>query len=161
MTNKELNRSSQEILNHLRLNYKLAILKTEMDIHTARSTRANTKLSRYFNSTPIRFSFARWMSYCGYVNRFYTISELVKQMLVTRQSISQVITECEAEGWINVVRDGKSTKCQASHLLLERMDEYIGWRKELAKDSIGQAFLALNSFEKLLSNEFPLNTDNE
>jgi len=41
------------------------------------------------------------------------------------------------------------------------MDEYIGWRKELAKDSIGQAFLALNSFEKLLSNEFPLNTDNE
>lgn len=157
MTKSEVyKRSTDEIYEHLLLNYKLAIMKTEMEVHQARYSRSDTKLSRYFNSTPIRYSFARWMCYATYANRFYMISELEKEMFVTRQSISLVIKECEAEGWIIVKRTKSSTKCQASQELLVRMDEYIGWRKLTAKNTIGQAFLALNSFEKIMSKEFPL-----
>jgi DNA-binding transcriptional regulator YhcF (GntR family) len=111
-------------------------------------------VQRYFNSTPIKNAFARWMTYGVYTNRFYTITELVKEMHSNRQTISTMINECEAEGFIVVKRKGSTVACQASDLLVEKMEEYCEWRKELTRSTIGTAYNRLVQFEKLMQKRF-------
>ena len=126
----------------------------ELKIYQARIDRLDTKMQRYFNSTPIRNAFARWMTYATYTSRFYTISELVKEMHSNRQTISTMINECEAEGYIVVKRQGSTVSCQATDLLVEKMEQYCEWRKELTQSTIGTAYNRLVQFEKLMQKRF-------
>ena len=43
-----------------------------------------------------------------YENQFYTITHLVNEMHANRQTISNMINECEIEGFILVERRGKT-----------------------------------------------------
>ena len=45
----------------------------EIKIYQARVNRTNTKMQRYFNSTPLRNVFARICNYAYTVNQFYRI----------------------------------------------------------------------------------------
>ena len=74
---------------HLCLGKYLA--KIEMEIFKARQTRMLNRTQRYFNSTPLRNAFARWMVNAFYENQFYTITHLVKEMHTNRQTISNMI----------------------------------------------------------------------
>ena len=72
--------SSDEIHQYLLINYKKKLMKIEMDLYAARQTRMLNNIQRYFNSTPLRNAFARWMAYAFYENEFYTITKLVIQL---------------------------------------------------------------------------------
>ena len=94
--------SVDDIHHHLLMDYRMKIIEIEMSIHQARQTRITHKVQRYFNSTPIKNAFARWMTYGVYTNRFYTITELVNEMHSNRPTISTIINELEAEGYFVV-----------------------------------------------------------
>ena len=112
------------------------------------------KIQRYFNSTPLRNAFARWMTNAFYENQFYTITHLVKEMHTNRQTVSNMINECEIEGYIIVERKGKTVSCQASQTLVEKMNEYCKWRKEITELTVGKAYNDLVIFERWMSKEF-------
>ena len=150
----KIKNSSEDIYNHLLLEYRKCVMKIEMEIFKARQTRMLNKIQRYFNSTPLRNAFARWMVNAFYANQFYTISYLVKEMHTNRQTISQMISECEKEGYIIVVRNSKTVSCQATLLLVQKMDDYCNWRKDITELTIGKAYNNLVQFEKWMSKEF-------
>ena len=150
----KIKNSSTDIHNHLLLEYRRCVMKIEMEIFKARQTRMLNKIQRYFNSTPLRNAFARWMVNAFYENQFYTISYLVKEMHTNRQTISQMISECEKEGYIIVERRGKTVSCQASQSLTENMSEYCKWRKEITELTVGKAYNDLVIFERWMSKEF-------
>ena len=129
-------------------------MKIEMEIFKARQTRMLNKTQRFFNSTPLRNAFARWMVNAFYENQFYTITHLVNEMRTNRQTISNMINECEKEGYIIVERRGKTVSCQASPTLLEKMNDYCEWRKEITELTVGKAYNDLVQFEKWMSKEF-------
>ena len=142
--------SAQKILNDLKLEYRKSLIKVDMEIFQARQTRMKSKIQRYFNSTPIRNAFARWMVYAYYENQFYTISQLVKEMSTNRQTVYLMINECENENYILVKRNGKTVGCQAKLQLVKAMDEYSEWRKILIEKTIYQPYLDLKQFETLI-----------
>ena len=150
----KIKNSSEDIYNHLLLEYRKCVMKIEMEIFKARQTRMVNKVQRYFNSTPIRNAFARWMVNGYYENQFYTISCLVKEMYTNRQTISNMINECEKEGSIIVKRKGKTVSCQGTQLLVEHMNDYCKWRKDITELTLGQAYNDLVQFEKWMIKEF-------
>jgi hypothetical protein len=158
--NSTLHNSVEDIHRHLLNDYRMKILEVEMAVFQARQTRSMTKVQRYFNSTPIKNAFARWMVYGAYANRFYTITELVNEMHSNRQTVSTMITECEAEGWIKVQKKGATVSCQALEPLIDTMEMYCEWRKELTKSTIGTAYNRLVQFEKLMQQEFASSEQN-
>ena len=146
--------SSEEIHKHLRIEFNKSLMKIEMNLYAARQTRMLNKVQRYFNSTPLRNGFARWMAYAFYENKFYTITQLVEQMHTNRQSISKMVSECESENYIIVERKGKTVSCKASPLLIEKVEEYCTWRKSLSKEIIGRTYNNLTRFESWMNAEF-------
>ena len=150
----DIQKSANSILNQLELSYRKSLIKVDMEIFQARQTRMKSKIQRYFNSTPIRNAFARWMVYAYYENQFYTISQLVKEMNTNRQTVSLMINECEIERYIIVQRKGKTVACKASMLLVEKMDEYSEWRKKLIEETIYQPYIDLKQFENWMKKQF-------
>ena len=150
----DITKSSKIILNQLELNYRKSLIKVDMEIFQARQTRMKSKIQRYFNSTPLRNAFARWMVYAYYENQFYTISQLVNEMSTNRQTVSLMINECEVENYIIVQRKGKTVACQSSILLVKAMDEYSEWRKTLIEKTIYQPYLDLKQFETMIKKRF-------
>ena len=150
----KIKNSSEDIYNHLLLEYRKRVMEVEMRVFQARQTRMLNKIQRYFNSTPLRNAFARWMVYAYYENSFYSISYLVEQMHTNRQTVSKIISECEKEEYIKVERNGKTVSCQASNSLVEKSNDYTDWRKELTKSTIGKAYNDLVHFEHWMQKEF-------
>ena len=150
----KIENSSEQLQNDLIIKHNKKLMKIEMNLHIARQTRMSNRLQRYFNSTPLRNGFARWMAFAYYENRFYTISQLVKEMHTNRQSISKMVSECEIENYIIVKRKGKTVACQASPLLISKVDDYCNWRKELTKETIGRSYYNLTQFEDWINKEF-------
>lgn len=150
---KVIDNSAKEIHQFLENQYVMKTLEIEMQTHKARQTRMDNKVQRYFNSTPLRNAFARWMTYAVYANRWYTITELVDDMHSNRQSIATIINECEAEGWVQVKRTSNSVQCRATPELVDKTIEYCMWRKEITKSTIGTAFNALYNFEVLMQTD--------
>lgn len=144
------NNSVNEISDHLQREYTLATLTTEMRMHKARQTRMENEVQRYFNSTPLRNAFARWMVYGYLVNKPYNITTLVEEMLADRKTISTMIKECDDAGWIQTIKSNGQLFCLASPVLVDKVYDYILWRRKLTKDTIGKAFLALKTFEDLM-----------
>ena len=152
MVNSE--KAFEIVLNELELEYRKSLIKVDMEIFQARQTRMKSKIQRYFNSTPLRNAFARWMVYAYYENKFYTITQLVRDMYTNRQSISKMVGECEIENYIIVKRKGKTVTCQASPLLISKVDDYCNWRKELTKETISRSYYNLIQFEDWMNKEF-------
>ena len=143
----KIENSSEQLQNDLIIKHNKNVLKIEMDIYIARKTRMLHKIQRYFNSTPLRNAFSRWMAYAFFDNKFYTISKLAKEMHTNRQSISKMISECESENYIIVKRQGKTVACRASPLLMEKISDYCDWRQKLTKDIIGVSYYDLVKYE--------------
>ena len=91
----------------------------------------DTKIQRYFNSTPLRNVFARLMVACFYENKPRDISYLSSKILVTRQAISTLVKECEAEKYIIVRRQSGRVLCTASENLVLAYEDYCSWKKTL------------------------------
>lgn len=147
----EQSNTSKEIREHLHREYVIATLTTEMKMHKARQTRMDTDIQRYFNSSILRNAFSRWMVYGYLVNKPFNITTLCDEMGADRKTVSIMIKECQAEGWIQTIKSNGQLFCLASPPLVDKMEDYVSWRKKLAKDSIGKAFSALKAFEELMS----------
>ena len=150
----KIKNSSEEIHKYLHTSFNKSLMKIEMNLYAARQTRMLNKVQRYFNSTPLRNGFARWMAFAYYEDKFYTISQLVKEMHTNRQSISKMVSECESENYIIVERKGKTVSCKASPLLIEKVKDYCTWRKSLSKEIIGRSYNNLTQFESWMNAEF-------
>jgi len=146
-----------EVHKYLIHKYNVEICALEMKLHQARQTRMDNKLKRYFNSTPIRNAFARWMAYATYTNRTYTIQELVDEIGSNRQTISDIVKDSEAEGWIEADRRDNRCDCKAKPILVENFEEYADHRRGLGNSISGQAFQDLRNFERTMSIGFALN----
>ena len=149
-----IEKSFKIVLDELELEYRKSLIKVDMEIFQARQTRMKSRIQRYFNSTPLRNAFARWMVYAYYENQFYTISYLVKEMNTNRQTVSIMINECEGEDYIIVQRKGKTVACQASSQLVQAMNEYSEWRKQLIEQTIYQPYINLKQFENWMRKQF-------
>ena len=150
----KIKNSSNDIYEHLLMEYRKCVMRIEMEIFKARQTRMLNKIQRYFNSTPLRNAFARWMVNAFYENQFYTISYLVKEMHTNRQTISKMVNECEKESYVTVMRKGKTVSCQATPILVDKSNDYCDWRKDITKMTVGKAYNDLVQFEKWMSKEF-------
>ena len=124
----------------------------ELKIYQARIDRLDTKMQRYFNSTPIRNAFASLMviGACNY--QLYTITEIVNNLRSNRQSVSTMVDEWKKEGWINVIKNGNKVQCNASQALIEGFNDYVKYSKEISKDYFNS--LELLKIKKAMSNEF-------
>ena len=140
-----------EIRTHLLREYTLATITTEMRLHKARQTRMSTDIQRYFNSTPLRSAFARWMAYGYLVNRPYTITTLCNEMFADRKTVGIMIKECNDARWIQTTTLNNRLYCLASPCLVESFKGYIEWRRYLTKATIGKCFLAMKTFEEFTS----------
>jgi len=128
----------------------------EIAVYQARQTRMSTKVQRYFNSTPLRNVFARMVSYAYCVNKHYSIQYIADQLKTTRQSISKIVDECEAEGWINVIRTPNSVEVQASDVTYEGMLNYVEQRKKLLPKQMRRTWNELINLETLVTTELTL-----
>lgn len=146
--------SVKEIHQHLIRKYNKAVLEVEMTLYQGRKTRNKTKFQAYVNSTRLHYGFSFWMMSSYYANQHYTITKIVEEMHSTRQSISTIINECEAEGWIDVIRTNNSVKCTASATMVEAFEKFMIYRRTEVKSVIGYALQNLNNFEKLMSKDF-------
>lgn len=149
--------SVNDVHQYLIHKYNVELVKLEMATHQARQKRMDNKVQRYFNSTPIRNAFARWMTYATYTNRTYTIAELVDEIGSNRQTISDIVKDCEAEGWIEVDRRDNRCDCKASPTLVAKMEDYCDHRRTLVNSVSGVAFSDLRNFERTMSIGFALN----
>ena len=149
-----INESFYNVLNELELEYRKSLIKVDMEIFQARQTRMKSKIQRYFNSTPLRNAFARWMVYAYYENQFYTISQLANEMSTNRQTVSLMVNECEVENYIIVQRKGKTVGCQSSLMLIQAMNEYSEWRKKLIEKTIYRPYIELKQFENMMNKKF-------
>lgn len=150
--------SVNDVHQYLIHKYNIEQVRLEMKTHQALQKRMDNKIQRYFNSTPIRNAFAMWMTYATYDNRTYTIQELVDEIGSNRQTISNIVKDCEAEGWIEVDRaDGNTADCKAKAILVETMEDYCDCRRTLVNSVVGEAFIDLRNFERTMSIGFALN----
>ena len=149
-----IKKSFKTVLRELELEYRKSLIKVDMEIFQARQTRMKSKIQRYFNSTPLRNAFARWMVYAYYENQFYTISQLVNEMSTNRQTVSLMVNECEVENYIIVQRKGKTVACQSSLMLVKAMNEYSEWRKNLIEKTIYRPYINLKQFENIMNKKF-------
>ena len=150
----DIEKSFKIVLDELELEYRKSLIKVDMEVFQARQTRMKSKIQRYFNSTPLRNAFARWMVYAYYQNQFYTISQLVNEMSTNRQTVSLMVNECEVENYIIVQRKGKTVACQSSLMLIEAMNEYSEWRKNLIEKTIYRQYINLKQFEGIMNKKF-------
>jgi len=103
----------------------------EIKVYQARVDRGDTRMQRYFNSTPLKNVFARLCNYAFSVNEFYTIAHATRELRSTRQAISSIVDECESEGWLNIRRQPNRVEFQASQILYESWKDYIDARTNL------------------------------
>ena len=107
------------------------ISRYEIRIFQSRVDRVETRMQRYFNSTPLKNVFARVCNYAFTVNKFYTIAYVTRELRSTRQAISSIVDECESEGWLNIRRRPNRVEFQASKILYESWRDYIDARTAL------------------------------
>lgn len=131
----------------------------ELAIYQARQTRMDTKVQRYFNSTPLRNVFCRMIVYARCVNQHYNIQYIADQLNTTRQSISKIVDECEAEGWINVIRTPNNVVVQANDVTYEGMLDYLEKRKKILPKQMRRTWNELLYLENLVTTELTLDDE--
>ena len=148
--------NKEQIIQYTNKELTKILCQHEIAIYRARQTRMSSKIQRYFNSTPLRNVFARIVSYAYCVNQHYSIQFIADELKTTRQSISKIVEECEAEGWINIIRTPNSVEVQASDHTYEGMLDYVQQRKKLLPKQMRGTWNELLNLETLVTTELTL-----
>jgi len=146
--------NKKQLQDYLDMEMSKVLCELELNIYQGRQDRLKTKIQRYFNSTPLRNAFNRIITYSYIVNEFYTISCVADQLRTTRQSISNMVEECEAEGWIEVDRSPNRVAFKGTQELYEGFLSYLEHRKELARDVTKGRWNDLTRMAELVQNQF-------
>ena len=114
----------------------------------------NTRMRRYFNSSPLRNVFARICNYAYTVNQFYTISYVTKELRSTRQAISLIVDECDNEVWLNIHRRANKVEFQGSEELYESWRDYVYARTNIMTSDERNDWISMLTFYKNLNEKF-------
>ena len=91
-----------------------------LDIRMLRACKEDkdTRLLRYFYSTPTRRTFGKLMAYARLTDTPISITEIAEQLVVSRLAAQTMVNDCEAEGYIVSTR-GKHGKrlCKGSEVI--------------------------------------------
>ncbi|MDC0134507.1 MarR family transcriptional regulator [Alphaproteobacteria bacterium] len=131
--------------------YALAVMDIEIELHKARTTRINTKLQAYFNSSQNRNTFARIMTKAYIEQEPVTITYICELLNANRSSVSLMVDECEKEGWITIARSSNKAWCMASEELYEDTMDYVHWKKIINKSVVGDHWKSLTQLESVLN----------
>ena len=148
--------NKKQLQDYLDMEMSKVLCQLELNIYQGRQDRLTTKIQRYFNSTPLRNAFNRIITYSYIVNEFYTISCVADQLRTTRQSISNMVEECEAEGWIEVDRSPNRVGFKGTASCYVGFLNYLNHRKELAKDITKGRWNDLTRLADMVENDFTL-----
>ena len=146
--------NKKQLQNYLDMEMSKVLCQLELNIYQGRQDRLTTKIQRYFNSTPLRNAFNRIIVYSFIVNQFYTISCVADQLRTTRQSIANMVMECEAEGWIEVERSPNRVAFKGTQELYDGFLSYLEHRKELARDLTKGKWNDLTRLAELVESHF-------
>ena len=151
--------NKEQIKKYINTELVKILCQHELAIYQARQTRMDTKVQRYFNSTPLRNVFCRMIVYARCVNQHYNIQYIADQLHTTRQSISKIVDECEAERWINVIRTPNNVVVQANDVTYEGMLDYLEQRKKLLPKKIRRTWNELLNLQTLVTTELTLDDE--
>lgn len=85
----------------LRRLYAVEQAKHAVAIYQARQTRMDNDIHRYFNSTPVRNTFARLMFIAANVKSNYTKKKIAEELHISWQAAHIMVEECLEAGWID------------------------------------------------------------
>ena len=90
-----------DIINKTLHEFSFHLAKTEIEIFKERRQwRSDCALTNYFQSTPEKAVFSRMMYIAALVKQGYTVGEMAKELLISRQTISNLCKETVAAGWV-------------------------------------------------------------
>ena len=125
--------------------FSLNLAITELQIYRERQKwRDECRMTAYFQSTPEKAAFSRLMYVAARVNQLYTISEISSDLSISRQTVSKLVQDCCAEGWI--VSDKISAtryKYKASESLCQSIEAYADYSSDLFQEGSMHASEAL------------------
>ena len=105
--------------------YSRAVCKNELEMHTRRHTAMDTKMQRYFNSTPTKNALARLLCLAAYENQHYTKNQISEALFITRQAAHILIQDCMAEGWAQSDGKARNIGYMATSELIGGMEKYV------------------------------------
>jgi len=128
--------------------FSLNLAMTELKIFQERQKwRDECKITAYFQSTPEKAAFSRLMYVAARVNHLYTISEISTELSISRQTVSKVVQDCCAEGWIVWEKvHGNSYKYKASEQLCQLIEAYADYSSDMFLEGsvhASEAFLGM------------------
>ena len=137
-----MNDIEQKILS----DYAVALAKWQIELYRGRNQRKDDAIQRYFNSTPVRNTFARMM-FIAYQDdkSLYTKAEISRQLFITRQAASQMVEDCIAEGWIEATGNGY----KASQALAKKQMDYTMFHIDtLTKNPVPDLYMSLRHYQR-------------
>ncbi len=113
--------------------FSLNLAMTELKIFKERQKwRDECKMTAYFQSTPEKAAFSRLMYVAARVNHLYTISEISRELSISRQTLWKVVQDCCAEGWIVFEKiNANSLKYKASEELCRSIEAYADYSSDM------------------------------
>ena len=105
-------------------NLSLQICEHQISLHKVRCTRMDNRIQRYFNSSMRRNVFARLMCKGNYLNEWYSINDISRELFLTRQTAHRFVSDCLAEGWIIRKENCRPSVFRATAILIQAMENY-------------------------------------
>ena len=128
----------------LRQLYARELCVFQLKTYQFHNNRTESKASRYFSSTNLKWQFSNLMCIAAFDNQGYTITEISKILDCSRQQAMRMVDDCLAEGWVRLC--GKLSYQGAPILSDQAMGTYLdAYLKVLNKTDIiktGSAYRA-------------------
>ena len=129
--------------------YTKQLIIAELEEHSWKSRRIETRAQRYVNSTPSRGVLARLLVVASCVNKPYTKTEIADQLGVSRQTAHQLVKECLQEGWAEECNCCQK-RYKASPAFIKTSEDYVRFKFDLmTSNDLYLAYSALSSFRKI------------
>jgi len=140
-----MNDIEQKILS----DYAVALAKWQVELYQGRNKRMNNSIQRYFNSTPVRNTFARMMFLAYQDDKLvYTKSAIARELFITRQAASQMVDDCLAEGWVEAQGNGY----RASQALADKQMDYTMFHIEtLEENPVTDLYMSLQHYQRAIN----------
>ena len=107
--------------------YSIKALRYEKKVWQRMQMVRGTPIQRYFNSTPVRNAFARWMVSARYEKLLVTIGQTAREMGISRQAVRTMVQETVLHGWVSQKKEGKINYIEATYALASAWEQYIEW----------------------------------
>ena len=120
--------------------YKKRLCEVEIEIYKSRILRMDTEAQQYFNSSPLKNVFARVMTISRLTGKARSITQLASILLVSRQAISTIVSECLDKQWIKLVEiRGREKTYYGTSLLVTATNKYVDYVYHLNDKNLNAA----------------------